>query len=185
MKQKKQLAVLVVLLVSAGAVWFWYFQPDRTAMTDPADSPAKSAQLLSVENPAIHWHILEGARKTEYKSSGRNIFTTAAPLPASAGSDKAKPDVVRPPYGPTPPAPDPDPVLPPNIKFFGYGTVPNGAARRAFFTDGQDVYVVAEGEVLLNRYRILRVGNATLEFEEVTSGRKGRAALEEQAGPSA
>ncbi len=123
MKQKKQLAVLVVLLVSAGAVWFWYFQPDRTAMTDPADSPAKSAQLLSVENPAIHWHILEGARKTEYKSSGRNIFTTAAPLPASAGSDKAKPDVVRPPYGPTPPAPDPDPVLPPNIKFFGYGTV--------------------------------------------------------------
>ncbi len=86
---------------------------------------------------------------------------------------------------PAPPAPDPDPVLPPNIKFFGYGTVPNGTARRAFFTDGQDVYVVAEGEVLLNRYRILRVGNATLEFEEVTSGRKGRAALEEQAGPSA
>ncbi len=35
------------------------------------------------------------------------------------------------------------------------------------------------------KYRILRVGNATLEFEEVTSGRKGRAALEEQAGPSA
>ena len=78
MKQKKQLAVLVVLLVVAGAIWFWYFERDRTALTDPADSPAKTAQLLSVENPAIHWHILEGARKTEYKSSGRNIFTTAA-----------------------------------------------------------------------------------------------------------
>jgi len=186
MKQKKQVAVLVALLVIAGAIWFWYFERDRTALTDPADSPAKTAQLLSVENPAIHWHILEGARKTEYKSSGRNIFTTAAPPPASQVPKKDPHPVCCPlPALPAPPAPDPDPVLPPNIKFFGYGTVPNGASRRAFFTDGQDVYVVAEGEVLLNRYRILRVGNATLEFEEVTSGRKGRAVLEEQAGPSA
>jgi len=72
------------------------------------------------------------------------------------------------------------------MHFFGYGTVPNGTARRAFFTDGEDVYIVSEGEVLLNRFRILKVHNASLEFEEVSSGRRGTANLEEQgATPSA
>ncbi len=80
-----------------------------------------------------------------------------------------------------PPPPEP-PKLP--LKFFGYGTVPYGSARRAFFTDGEEVHVVAEGELLLNRFRILKVGNASLEFEEVSSGRRGTAILEEQGAPS-
>src|SRR2546423_4812632 len=50
-------------------------------------------------------------------------------------------------------------------------------------TDGEEVYVVAEGELLLNRFRILKVGNANLEFEEVSSGRRGTALLEEQGAP--
>jgi hypothetical protein len=45
------------------------------------------------------------------------------------------------------------------------------------------VYVLGEGEVLLNRYRVLRIRNANLEFEEISSGRTGTAPLvEEQAG---
>jgi len=39
---------------------------------------------------------------------------------------------------------------------------------------------------LLGRYRILRVGNASLEFQEISSGLRGSTPLEEQAGsPSA
>jgi hypothetical protein len=76
------------------------------------------------------------------------------------------------------------PPLP--VKFFGFGTVPNGTARLAFFTDGEEVYVIGEGEVLLNRFRILKVGNASLDYEELSSGRHGTAMLEDQgAGPSA
>ena len=69
------------------------------------------------------------------------------------------------------------------MKFFGYGTVPNSLSRRAFFTDGEDVYIVGEGEVLLNRFRILRIGNASLEYEDITTGLRGTAILEEQAAP--
>jgi hypothetical protein len=65
------------------------------------------------------------------------------------------------------------------VKFFGYGTVPNGTARRAFLTDGDEVYVVAEGDTLLARFRILKIGNATIDFEEISSGRQGRANLED------
>ncbi|PYT73906.1 MAG: hypothetical protein DMG39_05095 [Acidobacteria bacterium] len=59
--------------------------------------------------------------------------------------------------------------------------MPNGASRRAFLqdTNGDAVYVVAEGEVVLNRYRILRIGNRSVEFEEISSGRAGTASLVE------
>jgi hypothetical protein len=69
------------------------------------------------------------------------------------------------------------------MKFFGYGTVPNGTSKRAFLSDGEQVYIVGEGDTLLGRFRILRIGNASLEFEEVGSGRRNSASLEEQAAP--
>jgi hypothetical protein len=69
------------------------------------------------------------------------------------------------------------------VKFFGFGTVPNGTVRLAFFTDGQEIFVVAEGELLLNRFRILRIGNANVEFEEMSTGLRNTAPLDEQAAP--
>jgi len=178
MKQKKQLAVLAVLLLIAGGIWFLYFDRDKPIVTADAGSAAKNYQLLSVENPSLHKDGVERARKTEYKSSGRNIFSRELP----------------PPPPPLHPKPDPKPpILPPikvepkvaplPVKFFGFGTVPNGTKRIAFFSDGEEVYVVAEGELLLNRFRILRIGNANLEYEEVSSGLRGTANLEEQGAP--
>jgi len=89
--------------------------------------------------------------------------------------------------GPVPLPPPPPPTLPPNMKFFGYGTVPNGTSRRAFLADGDDVYIVAEGDTLLGRYRIVRVNNSNLEFEEISSGRRNTVSLsmEDQPAPPA
>jgi lipopolysaccharide assembly outer membrane protein LptD (OstA) len=71
-----------------------------------------------------------------------------------------------------------------NLKFRGFGIVPNDTTRRAFFTDGDDVYIVGEGDELLKRFRILRIGNRSVEFEEISSGRVGTAPLvEAQGGP--
>src|SRR5256885_9729290 len=47
-------------------------------------------------------------------------------------------------------------------KFFGFGTVPYGSARRAFFTDGEEVYVVAEGELLLKDRKSTRLNSSHL-----------------------
>ena len=53
--------------------------------------------------------------------------------------------------------------------------------------DGDDVYIVAEGETLLGRFRIVKVSNANLEFEEIATGRRATVALtqDEQAPPPA
>ena len=179
MKQKKQLVVLAVLLLTAGVIWFFYFDRGRPIVAADAGSASQNPQLLSVENPQLHTDRLKRARETEYKSTGRNIFSLTPPPPPQQPPPTLPADTSGVTSDPPPP-PEP-PKLP--LKFFGYGTVPYGSARRAFFTDGEEVHVVAEGELLLNRFRILKVGNASLEFEEVSSGRRGTAILEEQGAP--
>lgn len=181
MKQKQQIIVLVLLVVVAALIWGYEWR-QQTPSTITATF-IQDYKVLAVENPQIRWGELERAQKTEYKSNGRNPFSyNAAPTPEQirvANANAAKAD---------PPPPPPPPVitratLPPNLKYFGYGTVPNGTPRRAFFTDGEDVYIVSEGDTLLGRYRILKVGNTNLEFQEISSGLPGTAPLEEQAAP--
>jgi len=180
MKQSQQVILLVVLLVIAGIVWGF----ERNQHT-PAIQTANSIQnykVLAVENPQIRWPELERAQKTEYKSNGRNPFSMIVP-PTPAEVQKAKADSAQPPPVALPPPPPTEAKLPANLKYFGYGTVPTGSPRRAFITDGEDVYIVTEGDTLLGRYRILKVGNVDLEFQEISSGLPGKAPLEEQAAP--
>ena len=175
MKQKKQLAALAALLLIAALVWVWNSRSNR-AVTGAA-SFQQSSREFTVENPALHWPRLEASRGTQYKSSGRNPFSEVAPPPPTPTTPTQKvPQPGDPGYVPPPPPPLQLPV-----KFFGYGIVPLGSERVAFLTDGDQVYVVGEGETLMGRYRILKVGNANLDFEEISTGRRGTATLEDQA----
>ncbi len=184
MKQKQQVIVLVVLVIVAALIWTFEW---RTAA--PSVQTANFIQdykVLAVENPQIHWGELERAQKTEYKSNGRNPFSMIVPPTPQEVQRKADEAAKLQPQQPIVSVAPPPPTkasLPPNLKYFGYGTVPNGTPRRAFFTDGDDVYVVTEGDTLLGRYRILKVGNTNLEFQEISSGLPGTAPLEEQAAP--
>lgn len=175
MKQKNYLVLLAVLLILAAYVWYSRLS-DPQVIVGPSDL-VRNYPALGVENPQLHWWKLNAARKAEYKSNGRNIFAASLPpLPAHS------PNRVTTPIGPTLPAPPPPPTLP--LKFFGYGTIPAGAPRRAFLSDGEQVYIVTEGEIVLGRFRILKIGNANLEFEEIGTGQRGTAALEEQGPPA-
>jgi hypothetical protein len=172
MTQKKQIAVLVGLVTVLLLVWYLNFsKPPASAGTVAFSEDYKP---MGIPDPTPH--PVDDTRKTEYTKTVRNIFAVYVPPPpvAAQAHTYTKTTVEQ-------PQPLPPPTLPPNIKFFGYGTVPVDGARRAFFTDGEDVFIVGEGETLLGRYRILKVGNANLEFEEIGSGRRGTALLEEQA----
>ncbi|MGB8476142.1 MAG: hypothetical protein WCE61_18840 [Candidatus Acidiferrum sp.] len=180
MKSKYQVVVLLVLVAVAAAVWSFEWKKQTPAMQTA--NFIENYKGLAVENPQIHWAELERARKTEYKSNGRNPFSVIAPPTPQELREKEKLNSqtkILPP--PPPPAPTVA-TLPPNLKYFGYGIVPEGTARRAFITDGEDVYIVTEGDTLLGRYRILKVGNSNLEFQEISSGLHGTTPLEEQPG---
>lgn len=176
-KQQKEMIVLAT--VAAIAIAVWYFYTLKLAAPTGTAVAAKKYVPMSVENSGIHWDRLQASRRVEYKPTGRDITSTIAPPPPE-DPNKPKPPVVPP--GPVVPVEPPAPVLP--VKFFGYGTVPVGTARRAFFTDGEDVFISAEGETLQGRFRILHIGDRSVEFEELGSGRRGTAPIEEQV-PSA
>jgi hypothetical protein len=178
MNQKIKIAILPVLMLAAAGIFYFdskgpVFQ-GRTSLfsTKPYDP-------LPVENPALQRWKLDASRRTEYKSSGRDLFSETMPPPP--------PKKIEPRLDPTPlpPVEVPPPSLPANMKFFGYGTVPNGTSKRAFLTDGEEPFIVGEGDTLLGRFRIIRISNATLEFEEISSGRRNSISLDEQAAPPA
>lgn len=176
MNEKKKLMWLGALVVVAGMVW--YFQRAKPTSAGSVFANFSDVKLLAVDNPQLHHEKMEAAQDTEYKSNGRNIFSEIVPPPpvdpkaATAGGTNTQ--------NPGPPPPPPPPSLP--AKYFGYGTIPNGTAKRAFLTNGDDVYIVAEGDTLLSRFRIIKINNTNIEFEEISSGRRSTAPLEEQAG---
>jgi hypothetical protein len=180
MKQKIEIASLIGLLVITVLVWYVYH-------AKPLDSAAafsftENYTPMQVQDLGPHSKSLETTRKTEYTKTMRNIFSTVAQAQAP---DTAK-EVAAPrrPVLPMEPPLPPPAQLPPSMKFFGYGTVPVSGTRRAFLSDGDDVYIVGEGETFLGHIRILRVGNDRLEIEDTNTGQRGFAMLE-QPGPSA
>ncbi len=178
MKQKNEIILLVVLLLIGGVIWSYNRKPQAAGTTVAASSVHYPA--LAVDNPQLHWWKLEAARKTEYRSNGRNPFSTIAPpSPEEQRKIRQAQAIQQHPVSPSSPTVSPIP-----LKFFGYGSLPINGAKRAFFTDGDDVFIVGEGETLLGRFRILRIGNDSLEYEEISNGLRGRANMEEQ-GPSA
>ncbi len=181
MKQKNQLAVLAALIVVAIVVW--YLNRSKPAVVAGNTASFQNYQLLAVENPQLHREKMEAVQKTEYKSLGRNPFSEIAPPPPE--EVKKKVVAARGPVGPMPPPPPPPVALPGNVKFFGYGTVPNGTSRRAFLTDGEEVFIVAEGDTLLGRFRIVKISNANLEFEEISSGRHATVMMTQDEQPPA
>jgi hypothetical protein len=184
MKQKKQVAVLAVLLLILGVVGYFYFDSDKPIVTADGGSGSQNYQWLPVDNLTIRKDGVDRARRTEYKSSGRNIFSRDIPPPPLTKTEIQKLNEQRTQVLPPPP-PEPPKVSPLPAKFFGHGTVPNGTVRLAFFSEGEDVYVVKEGELLLNRFRILKINNTNLEYEEVSTGLRGTAILDEQGAPPA
>jgi len=182
MKQQKQIIALVVLILVAVGIWGWSWYEPNKGPNGNNSTFLQSPQPLNFPNPTIRWDEVERRRKAEYKGIGINPFSTEGPRPPVV----PVPHVPQPGEAGGPPlvSAAPPPLELPGMKFFGYGNVPNDTARRAFLEDGDEVYIVNEGDTLMGRYKILKINNASLEFEEVGSGRRGQKILEDQ-GPTA
>ncbi|HEV8075631.1 MAG TPA: hypothetical protein VGP66_07270 [Candidatus Acidoferrum sp.] len=177
-RQQKELMALAALVLIAGLVW--YFHLGRSAGPGSGLSTSNYSPINAQDYNVII-NGLAKAQSTEYKSAGRNIFVMGA-MPV----DPAKQGPVKKPFvsqGPQPPAPPPPAQLP--MVFFGYGMLPAGGAREAFLKEeqGDAVFIVSEGDVVLNHIRILHIGNDKIDFEDTTTGQRGSKNLE--AAPTA
>jgi hypothetical protein len=163
------LGLLVVLAVAA------YFSFDRTTVPGLSGVLAADTKFepLDVHEPSLRLDELDRLRKSEYTGSHRNIFVAAPPPPPPSAAPPKDPGA----QFPKTPAPPPPLQIP--AEFFGYASQPHTGKRVAFFTSGDDVLVVAEGDKFLNAFRLVRIGNESADVEEIASGRHASVPLVE------
>jgi hypothetical protein len=123
---------------------------------------------LDIQEPRLHTDRLQKLRKLQDSGPHRNIFV-AAPVAALVTPEQAALRPTTPFVGPKVPPPPPPVQVP--AEFFGYATRMPSGKRVAFFTSGDDVLVVAEGDTFLGRFRLIRIGNDTADVEELGTGR--------------
>jgi hypothetical protein len=101
----------------------------------------------------------------EPTTSRRNPFTmTAEPPPPPPPGPPPKP--VDPVAEQVPTGPPPPPPIPPiTLKFIGTVTGPSNVGKIAALTDGKFVYKGKEGQVVEGRYRIVKIGEESIQIE--------------------
>jgi hypothetical protein len=177
-KQRNEIVALVILLVVAGAVWYFYFgraKPEQGVL-----SASGTYTPIDAQDFGVIFGPLQRSQATEYKPTGRNIFV-AGPIPVTPAPGGAKQVDNKPRHEPIGPQPDPPPPpaqLP--MKFFGYGSLPSGGPRQAFLLDPEEnvVHIVSEGETVLSHIRILHIGTERIDFEDINTGQRGSNTLE-------
>jgi hypothetical protein len=224
--EPKKLAALVVLLGTAGVVYWMNRAPSTPGPTSPpATAPAPAAATDPTPTPTPRPAVQEPPPimppKRVARSSGRGMeggtiadFRPTLKLPDDTDVSKIDPtlrldllakvqnvpmaggsrslfEFSQPPPPPTPkvkpikpgpevskaapakPGPPPKPVKPPPppipLKFYGYAGRPDSTVRRAFFLDGDDIFVAGENEVVKNRYKIVRIGVNSAVVEDTTN----------------
>jgi hypothetical protein len=169
MSKRTQQIILVVLGVILIAVVYANFVGTQTSAI-PGFAPVDSKfEPLKVEDPSLRLDLLEKVRRTEYKGEHHDIFSFGPPAPTPAQrAAAAHQEHPRQFVGPQKPPPPPVAQVP--ATFFGYATNPTTQNRLGFFSKEDDVFILGEGGTLFNRFRLVKIGNNSAEFEEISSG---------------
>lgn len=141
------------------------------------------AAPLNPQEATLHLELLSKLQEVTLQGGHRSLFDFgAAPLPK-----QPEPKIVpKPQTAELPPATQPEPAKPrpPQIplKFFGFtAPLPQGP-KRAFFLDGDEILMGAEGDVLKKRYRVVKIGVNSVVIEDLQFKSEQTLPLEPQVG---
>jgi len=132
--------------------------------------PEDRIDPMSID-PTLRTDLLTKVQGVELAGGSRNLFQfgAAPPPPLPKGDDivKVKDPASEPPKPMGPPAPPPPPPPPPILlKYYGYSSAKGDARKHAFFLDGDEILVAAEGEMVKKRYKVVRIGVNSVVMED-------------------
>lgn len=179
-KQVITLAVLGALAILVMAYEFWpasttavpaATQTGSAGTARPATRRTASGKLVPIVeprlDPTLDLALLKQSEETKYAGNGRNIFVAGSVAtierPKGDGTDRNHQAVYHPPVVPPPP--------PITLKFFGFANQP-GEPKRVFLSQGEDVFIAGEGEIVDRRYRVLRISPNAVEMEDVINSNR-------------
>jgi hypothetical protein len=179
-KNRKEMIALAVLgalaLVMLGrALWPSATPPPPIASQTASANATKTAvrrtasgKLIKAPeprlDPTLDLDLLRQSEQIKYAGIARNIFvpgsTPTIEVPKANGTDKQA--YVPPPVQPPPPI---------NLKFFGFANKP-GEPKRIFLSQGEDVFIASEGDIVNRRYRVLHITPAAVDIEDVLNNNR-------------
>jgi hypothetical protein len=155
----------------------------------PSLNKPKDLDPSSID-PTLHLDLLAKLQGVTPDAGSRSLFEIgAAPVPVAQVKEPPKIAIAPVVVGPQRP---PDPVIPPEpkappipLKFYGFVNRSKVGDKRAFFMDGEDIVIAAEGDTIKKRYKIVRIGvnSAVVEDTQFKSNNQQTLPLEaEMAG---
>ena len=162
-RQQLLLGALVLVLAVAGyRAWVAWTDtsPGSAQASNETGRSARSGQKASqtMTAPDVHLQTLDNERP-EPQGTERDLFRFKPMAPPPAPPRPTQPEVPRTPTQP----PGPLPPAPITLKFLGFVTAPGG--KIAVLSDGLgDPIRGREGETILGRYRILKIGEESIEI---------------------
>ncbi len=182
--RNKLIIAVVLMVVAAGLLAQRLFSSGGTssaavippaasvpAVNAPATRPNRTKKGLTVErtlDPSLRLDLLKVSEETKYEGKGRDIFHAEAEV-----IPKAKfPAIVQ----HSAPPPDTGPQLPPppppiNLKFYGFASRP-GEPKKIFLSQGDDVFIAGEGDIVDRRYKVLQISPTSVEVEDVLTNNR-------------
>ena len=176
-KQVIALAVLAVIAVVITGYEFWPSSstaaPTTGQTTATAAKPgmrrSASGKMVPVGeprlDPTLDLKLLSQSEEIKYAGNGRNIFVVGSvPIekPKANGTDKQAGLRLPPPIQPPPPI---------TLKFFGFANRP-GETKKVFLSQGEDVFIAAEGDIVDRRYRVLHISPTAVDVEDVINNNR-------------
>jgi hypothetical protein len=116
---------------------------------------------LAALDPTLHPEIMHQAESLEYTGHGRNIFSQFS-APPEIPKPVAPIRAAHVDTGPPPPPPPP----PINLGFYGYAAEKTGQ-KQVFLLHGDDIFIASEGDVVDRRYRVVKIGAASVQIEDI------------------
>lgn len=137
-------------------------------------------------DPTLRTDLLAKVQSVELAGGARNVFQFGAPPPPAGPKIPVKTpkqiqeEMAKLNQAPSgPPTPPPPPPI--NLKYFGYSSLRGASRKRAFFLDGDDIFVAEEGEMIKKRYRVVRIGINSVEVEDTQFQSKQTLPLQQEA----
>jgi hypothetical protein len=162
------------------------FRPTLAFNKDTRPDPMKV-------DPTLRLDLLAKLQNVTLQGGNRSLFEIGNTPPPTADVPKIVPGAKVIPVGrlagpmlfpgpkpPDPPKPVPPPPPPIPLKFYGF-TNPNVGAgiKRAFFLEGEDIHVAAEGDTIKRRYKIVKIGVNSAVVEDTDNKHQQTLPLEQ------
>jgi hypothetical protein len=180
-ENRKQVIALAVLGGIALLMLAYEFWPSSTATptaTQTAATVAKPLMRRSASgkmvpagqprlDPTLDLNTITQSEEIKYAGNGRNIFVMGSvPIEVPKGHGTSGEEVAG--VRPLPAIAPPPPIT---LKFFGFANRP-GETKKVFLSQGEDIFIAAEGDIVDRRYRVLHISPTAVDVEDVLNNNR-------------